>query len=197
MLHRPSHGHLAILATGAAVAVKARAVGKVDLQSLKVASDGESSWTAHIPTCGSIIALGSGFAAFLYCAWNLQISEPTEIGNTKVNINKIITGAILGFIPPVGGAVGFLEARTSKLGKDLEKKMDRNKIDRLVVKIYLSLPNLLVRASKKPTAPPTGGINPSIAPVMILLMLTLVLPISVGSDICYKNEGTRRWIATK
>ncbi|KAL4533106.1 hypothetical protein Ndes2526B_g08653 [Nannochloris sp. 'desiccata'] len=155
MLHRPSHGHLAILATGAAVAVKARAVGKVhaapffngchalmasasvDLQSLKVASDGESSWTAHIPTCGSIIALGSGFAAFLYCAWNLQISEPTEIGNTKVNINKIITGAILGFIPPVGGAVGFLEARTSKLGKDLEKKMDRNKIDRLVVKIYL------------------------------------------------------------
>ncbi|KAG7672812.1 hypothetical protein KSW81_001757 [Nannochloris sp. 'desiccata'] len=135
MLHRPSHGHLAILATGAAVAVKARAVGKVDLQSLKVASDGESSWTAHIPTCGSIIALGSGFAAFLYCAWNLQISEPTEIGNTKVNINKIITGAILGFIPPVGGAVGFLEARTSKLGKDLEKKMDRNKIDRLVLKI--------------------------------------------------------------
>lgn len=40
-----------------------------------------------------------------------------------------MTGAILGFIPPVGGAVGFLEARTSKLGKDLEKKMDRNKID--------------------------------------------------------------------
>ena len=63
-------------------------------------------------------------------------------------MNKIIKGAILGFIPSVGGAVGFVDSRaksrTSKLGKDLEKKIDRleTKIDRnqeIVMNILLAL----------------------------------------------------------
>jgi hypothetical protein len=66
------------------------------------------------------------------------MSENTEIGGGKTNINtnNIIKGAILGFIPTLGGAVGFADQRTSKLGKDLEKKIDRSqesmmkKIDR-------------------------------------------------------------------
>ena len=63
-------------------------------------------------------------------------------------MNKIIKGATLGFIPSVGGAVGFVDSRaksrTSKLGKDLEKKIDRleTKIDRnqeIVMNILLAL----------------------------------------------------------
>ncbi|KAL4536770.1 hypothetical protein Ndes2437B_g06174 [Nannochloris sp. 'desiccata'] len=106
-----------------------------DPQSLKVASEGGFSWTECIPAFGSIIAAGSGVVALLYCAWTLQIAEPNDVGGgmNKVNINKIVTGAILGFVPSVGGAVGFVDSRaksrTSKVGKDLEKKMDSNKID--------------------------------------------------------------------
>ncbi|KAG7672184.1 hypothetical protein Ndes2526B_g06832 [Nannochloris sp. 'desiccata'] len=196
-------GHLALLATGPAVAVRYRTVGKahmaplcngphalvaslsnragcnvaectdpnctvhgpnltprpqpqVDPQSRKVASDGEFSWTEYKSTFGGIIG-GSGLAALVFFALTMDISEPNEIagGVTKGYINKIMKRAIVGFVTSVGGAVTYLEGRSSKSAKDLgkrmdcvetkmEKRMDRSdaKMDRnqeIIMKILLAL----------------------------------------------------------